>query len=315
MGIRTKWPLLLLMVVPLTLAAYARRLAQSARTATTQSSTARPSNKQDDWEHESASILQAANSWRAGDLLPQELRRFREYGTDIATTLDSSSLIAQVQNLPLLAALVLDSGTDLECREDAFSRGLEVGGPKQFFDLLRTQLSTAAAKDIQPWANEVRERMSRPHAVVDALFIEDKDMPPPEALTVIKRVTDDLRRGVPWTKAYERYSEEFSYPPEPQGGQRTKIGLLGHLVVFPDPLLGKGYMATITSGKSEYVQWQGPPSPRRLWSLAYFDPAHLPILLKANVGDVISLRSKLYREYVLYQVQEIYEGDAEKRPQ
>jgi len=41
----------------------------------------------------------------------------------------------------------------------------------------------------------------------------------------------------------------------------------------------------------------------------------LPTLLKANVGDVILLRSKLYREYVLYQVQEIYKGDAEKRPQ
>jgi len=225
--------------------------------------------------------------------------------------MDSSSLIAQVQNLPLLAALVLDSGTDPECREDALSRGLEANGPNQFFDLLRTQLSNAAASDIQPWANEVRERMSRPHAVVDALSIEDKDMPRQEALTVIKRVTKDLRRGVPWSKVYAQYSEEFSDPPKPQGGQRTKIGLLGHLVVFPDPSLGKGHMATITPGESKYevVQWQGPPLPRRLWSLAYFDPAHLPTLLKASVGDVISLRSKLYRGYVLYQVQEIYKGN------
>jgi hypothetical protein len=301
------------MVVPLTLAAAARRLAQSVRT-TAQSFAARRSNKQDGG---SASILQAAESWRTGDALPQDLRRFRKYRTDIATTLDSSSLIAQVQNLALLAALVVDSGTEPECREDALSRGLEVDGPKQFFDLLRTQLSTPAAKDVQPWVNEVRERMSRPHVVVDALFIEDRDMPHQQALTVIKRVTNDLRTGMPWSKAYEQYSEEFSDPPDPQGGQRTKIGLLGHLVVFPDPVLGKGHMATITSGESKYevVQWQGPPLPRRLWSLAYFDPAHLPTLLKANVGDVISLRSKLYREYVLYQVQEIYQGDAEKRKQ
>ena len=313
MGICSKWPLLVVMVVPLTLAAAARRLAQSVRT-TAQSFAARRSNKQDGG---SASILQAAESWRTGDPLPQDLRRFRKYGTDIATTLDSSSLIAQVQNLALLAALVVDSGTEPECREDALSRGLEVDGPKQFFDLLRTQLSTPAAKDIQPWVNEVRERMSRPHVVVDALFIEDRDMPHQQALTVIKRVTNDLRTGMPWSKVYEQYSEEFSDPPDPQGGQRTKIGLLGHLVVFPDPALGKGHMATITSGESKYevVRWQGPPLPRRLWSLAYFDPAHLPTLLKANVGDVISLRSKLYREYVLYQVQEIYQGDAEKRKQ
>ena len=121
---------------------------------------------------------------------------------------------------------------------------------------------------------------------------------------------------MPWPKAYTQYSEEFSDPPDPKGGQGTKIGLLGPLVIFPDPALGKGHMATITSGesKSEYVQWQGPPSPRHLWRLSYFDPAHLPTLLNANVGDVISLRSNLYREYVLYQVQEIYKGDAEKRP-
>jgi hypothetical protein len=157
--------------------------------------------------------------------------------------------------------------------------------------------------------------MSRPHAVVDALSIEDRDMPRQQALTVIKRVTNDLRTGVPWSKVYERYSEEFNYPPKPDGSQRTKIGLLGHLVIFPDPLLGKGYMANITPRNSKYevVQWQGPPPPRRLWRLDYFDSAHLPALLKANVGDVLSLRSKLYREYVLYQVQEIYKGDAEKR--
>jgi hypothetical protein len=295
------------MVVPLTLAAYGRRLAQSAPT-TAQSSAA------DRQDYASERILQRADSWRTGDPLPQELRRFRHYGADIPTTLDSDSLIAQVKNPALLAALVVDSGTDLECREDALSRGLEVDGPKQFFDLLRTQLSAAGAKDIQPWINEVRQRMSRPHVVVDALFIEDRDMPRQEALTVIKRVTNDLRTGVPWSKVYERYSEEFNYPPKPDGS-RTKIGLLGHLVIFPDPLLGKGYMANITPRNSTYevVQWQGPPPPRRLWSLDYFDSAHLPALLKANVGDVLSLRSKLYREYVLYQVQEVYEGDAEKR--
>jgi hypothetical protein len=50
-------------------------------------------------------------------------------------------------------------------------------------------------------------------------------MPRQQALTVIKRVTNDLRTGVPWSKVYERYSEEFNYPPKPDGSQRTKIGL------------------------------------------------------------------------------------------
>lgn len=298
-------------VVPLTLAAYARHLAQSVPN-TGQSFTTRGSNKQDDV---AARILQAAEAWRAGDPLPQELRRFRQYGADIPTTLDSDSLMAEVKNAALLAALVVDSETDPECREDALSRGLEVDGPKQFFDLLRTQFSTATGKDIQPWVNEVRERMSRPHVVVDALSIQDREMPHQQALTVLQEIANDLRTK-PWSKVYEQYSEEFRDPPKPDGSQRTKIELLGHLVIFPDPMLGKGYMAIITPRNSKYevVQWQGPPPPRRLWSLNYFDSAHLPTLLKANVGDVISLRSKLYREYVLYQVQEVYKGDAEKRP-
>jgi len=203
-------------------------------------------------------------------------------------------------------------------REDALSQGIQLGGPNRFFDLLRSQLSTAAAKNIQPWINEVRDRMSRPHAAVDALSISYEDMSRQEALTVIARITNDLRRGLPWPKVYEQYSEEFSYPPDPKTGDGTKIGLLGPLVVFPDPALGSGRMAELTfsSGASQdkVVQWQGTPLPRRLWGLAYFDPAHLPTLLKASVGDAISLPSELNHEYVLYQVQEIYKGDAENRP-
>lgn len=296
MEIRGKWPLIA-MVVPLTFAAYGVRFTQLAPT------TARSS----------ARILQEAEAWRSGDPLPEELRRFRQYGADIPTTLDSDSLMAEVKNPALLAALVVDSETDPECREDALSRGLETTGPKRFFDLLRTQLSATAAKD-SAWVNEVRERMARPHVVVDALFIEDRDMPHQQALAVMKKIGNDLRTR-PWSKVYEQYSEEFSYPPKPNGS-RTKIGLLGHLVIFPDPMLGKGYMANITPRDSKYeaVQWQGPPPPRRLLRLDYFDSAHLPTLLKANVGDVISLRSNLYREYVLYRVQEVYRGDAEERP-
>ena len=135
-----------------------------------------------------------------------------------------------------------------------------------------------------------------------------------QALAVIGRITNDLRRGVPWPKVYKQYSEEFGY----KTGDRTKIGLYGPLVVFPDPALGSGHMATVTysSGGSQYEvsEWQGTPLPPRLGGLAYFDPAHLPALLKASVGDVITLPSEQNHEYVLYQVQEIYKGDTENRP-
>jgi len=140
------------------------------RTSGDLSQVAERAGQDDDWGR-APKILQAANSWRTGDPLPAELRRLRKSEIDIPGPMDSRSLIAQVSNLPLLAALVVDPGSDPECREDVLSQGIQVGGPNGFFDLLRPQLSTAAAKNIQPWVNEVRDRMSRPHAVVDALSI------------------------------------------------------------------------------------------------------------------------------------------------
>jgi hypothetical protein len=90
--------------------------------------------------------------------------------------MESWDLIGQVNNLPLLAALVVDPGADPECREYAASQGIEVGGRNRFFGLLRPQMSTAAPKNIQSWLKEVGDRMAQTHAVVDALFISYKDM-------------------------------------------------------------------------------------------------------------------------------------------
>jgi hypothetical protein len=106
-------------------------LAQSAHPSTTQNAPARPSNADDDWTR-APKVLQIANSWRTGDTLPHELRRFRESRTKEPNPMDSWDLISQVNNLPLLAALVVDPGADPECREFSLSRGIEVGGPSRY---------------------------------------------------------------------------------------------------------------------------------------------------------------------------------------
>jgi hypothetical protein len=320
MQANSKWAFSLLVAAAITLLALAssgKLLAQSEHPSTTQKAPARPSNADDDWTR-APKVLQTANSWRTGDTLPPELRRFRESKTKEPNPMDSWDLIAQVNNLPLLAALVVDPGAAPECREDALSRGIAVGGPNRFFGLLRPQLSTAAPENIQPWLKTVRDQMARQHAVVNALSISYEDMSQKEALAVIARITGDLRRGMAWTEVYRRYSEEFGFPPDPKNGDSTKIGLLGPLVVFPDPALGSGQMVTVATssgGSQEKVfGWKGKPLPIRLWGMARFDPAHLPTLLKASVGDVVSLPSELNHEYVLYQVEEIYNGDSENRP-
>jgi len=312
-----KWLLVTMLVMLVAHAVPGKLFAQSAHPSTTQNAPARPSNGDDNWTR-APKVLQTANSWRTGDTLPSELRRFRESKTKEPNPMDSWDLIAQVNNLPLLAALVVDPGADPECREDALSRGIEVGGPNRFFGLLRPQLSTAAPENIQPWLKTVRDQMARSHAVVNALSISYEDMSQKEALTVIARITGDLRRGVAWTEVYKRYSAEFSYRADPKNGDRTKIGLLGPLVAFPDPALGSGQMITVatSSGGSQEKasEWKGKPLPIRLWGMARFDPTHLSTLLKASVGDVVSLPSELNHEHVLYRVEEIYNGEPENRP-
>ena len=71
---------------------------------------------------------------------------------------------------------------------------------------------------------------------------------------------------------------------------------------------------SVGGSQEEVDEWEGMPLPRRLWGMARFDPAHLSTLLKANVGDVVSLPSELNHRYELYQVMEIYKVDPENRP-
>ena len=105
----------LLVTMLVTLVAPGKLLAQSKHPSATQKAPSRPSNADDDWTR-APKVLQTANSWRAGDALPPELRRFRESRTKEPNPMDSWDLIAHVKNLPLLAALVVDPGADPECR-------------------------------------------------------------------------------------------------------------------------------------------------------------------------------------------------------
>jgi hypothetical protein len=245
-------------------------------------------------------VLEKAKSWRAGDPIPEVLRRFHHSAGDLPSPLDSYSLISSIENLDLLAALTVDQNADWRCREDAVTQGLYVGGPTRFFGLLRPRLTDAGVAH-NSWYSELIERSSRPHVVVDALSISYSDMSNQDAAVVLDKITADLKRGEPWNSVYTRYAREFGYAT----GSRTKIGNLGHWVVFPDPALGLGHYESVQEGVVEY---QGPPPPRRLWRLSYFDSKHLPALLKAHAGEVISLPSETYHEHVLYQIQEVYVG-------
>jgi hypothetical protein len=250
----------------------------------------------DSWDR-APIIVSAANHWHVGEPIPPELRRFRRAPGDLPSPMDSGSLIHKVENLPLLATLSLDLVADQECREDAFVQGMYVGGPTAFLALVRP-LIPGGAEGTNPWTVDIKDRLARPHVVVDALSIDDKSMRAKEAEAVLDRIQADLQLGKQWQSVYEAYADEYGY----RTGNRTKIVNLGHFVLESDPALGKGHYVDIQGG----VTWEGEPLPRRFARLSTFDASHLPRLLSASRGDVIRLHSAVYHERVLYQVQEVY---------
>lgn len=259
---------------------------------------------EDEWER-AKKITKNANAWREGDEIPEELRRYvppRHLGNPLST----GELIAGITNLPLLTALAVEVTADPENREDALIQGMYALGPTRYFELLRSRIDVASSLST-PWIQELKERMKRPHVVVDALFIDDDDMSREEVSAVFDQISADLKQGMAWPKMYELYSGQYGY----NTGNRTKIGNLGHFILFPDPALGTGRVIEISGGATS---WEGETYPERLAALTNFDATHLPALLKANVGDVVQLHSESRGWAVLYAVHEIYNGTQSPKP-
>jgi hypothetical protein len=244
-------------------------------------------------------IVAAANSWHEGERIPPELRTYYHSPGDMPVPMDTESLMSEITNEALLAALAVDLGADRRCREGALTQGTYYAGPVRFFALIRARLDQQPnASD--PWITEVLDRMARRHVVVDALDIRDSDMPAATASKVLDRIDADLKRGISWETVYRKYADEYGY----KTGNRTKIGNLGHFVVFPDPAFGTFHYRSLPGE----VLFTGQDVPRRLARLAYFEPSHLTPIMEAHVHDVLRLRDQDHKEWVLYQVQEVYEG-------
>jgi hypothetical protein len=245
-------------------------------------------------------VLREAVAWHTGDAIPLEFRQFRESAGDMPEPMDSEILISQLTNLALLAALATDVSADPKCREDAFAQGMYVGGPTQFFGLVERDLKSIKGRG-DDWRAEIHRRISQPHVVVDALFVSDKDLSTQETKRTLDRVEGDLRVGTPWQTVYEKYADEF----RDSDGHRTKIGNLGHFVVFQDSQLGRGHFIDIDK---LVISWQGEELPRRLWRLRFLDASHVVSITHATTGDIFRLHSAVYHQTVLYQVQEVYSG-------
>lgn len=255
---------------------------------------------QTDWDR-APQIVADANSWHDGLGIPPELLRYYHSPGDMPVPMDTNSLFSQITNEPILATLAVDLGADPRCREEALTQGMYHAGPVRFFALLRVRLDRQP-NTADPWLRELRERMARRHVVVDALDIRDHDMPAAMTSKVLDRIEADLKQGTAWDTVYRKYADEYGY----QTGNRTKIGNLGHFVVFPDPALGTFHYME----RPGEVIFSGADAPLRLSRLAFFEPSHLPPLMAAHVHDVLRLRDPAHKEWVLYQVQEVYEGRA-----
>ncbi len=245
-----------------------------------------------------SSAREIARVWHPGQPIPQGLREHRTSLGCFPDPEDSSLLIADLENVPLLLALVLDPQSDALVHEDALARALALVGPNRFFAAIAPQLATVSPR-LSEWAAELRTRMQRRHVVVDGLFVDFEDMPREAAQGLFDRIEAELRHGTPWPAVYQKYSALY----EDSTG-RTKVGNLGDFVLFPDPGLSIVFNMTRYDG---YVSAEGTPRPRRLSHFAQVHSSHIPVLLRAQQGAVVRRPNPSLRCYVLYRVREVYE--------
>jgi hypothetical protein len=245
-------------------------------------------------------ILKSAAVWRVGNPIPEALRRYRESEGHLPNPADSANLIQDVTNVALLVALATDEGADTECREYAFTQGMYTSGPTKFAGALSRVLQVKP-EPMSPWLLEVGRRISKPHVVVDGMFIDDGDLSADEKSKVMDRFERELKNGARWTNVLRKYADQFSN----KKTGRTKVGNLGRFVVFSDPWLGSGRFKRIPPNVSA---WEGDIPPLRLYRLAYLDASHVPRLLESNKGDVVRLHSDSDGRQILYQVQEVFSG-------
>lgn len=238
-------------------------------------------------KHKSSEAFQEVNNWKEGQPISKDLFAYRRTTGCFLVDTDTQALYGKINNYPLLLAVIKNPMIDDNVFEYAVERTLLLVGPSRFFfDLYRIYLNTPGLLQLSRHKN-LKKRMQYKHAFIDALFINEEDMPLKEAKEVFKQTQQELQNGIPWQEVYRKYADKYRYVEKEginKGLTLTKIGNYGDFV--------------ISANKNNAKPFRNIEIPLN----------HILPLLFSKKGEVITLYAHSKKGLVQYSVRDVFQG-------
>jgi hypothetical protein len=232
-------------------------------------------------------IVQQANAWRPGQPVPVELLAYRKADTGqtyMPSAQDTLTVIGSITNTPLLLEMLFNPKIDDRVFAQVVSQALRLSGPKMFLNDAYRRYQRQAEALLFPMHKRLFYELNQRHAMVDAIFINEVDMPAQEGFATLRQMIADMQAGKSWDNVYSTYSSNL----------KSEVDFGGAKVVLSKvSRFGPVILCEQKQGDQTFVS---DPLPKE----------HRTVLLQRAEGDLVTIHDPERRRVVLYRVRELY---------
>jgi len=234
-------------------------------------------------------MVQQANAWTPGKPVPDELLTYRRSGSGAAYIPgadDTSSVVGSITNTALLMEMLFNPKIQDRVFSQVVSRAIHLQGPKAFLNETYHRYQQHAEALLFPMHKRLFMELNQRHALVDAIFINEADMSPTNALQTMQRMIGDMQSGKTWDSVYNEYSSSLR--------SQLDVGLAqGPVSISKVSRFGPVVLCEQTKPAQTFVS---DPLPKE----------HRDALLQRAEGEVMLVHDPARRRVVLYRVREVY---------
>jgi hypothetical protein len=199
---------------------------------------------------------------------------------------DTSSVIGAITNAHLLMEMLFNPKIDDRVFSQVVSRAIHLSGPKTFLNDVYHRYQQHAEALLFPMHKRLFIELNQRHALVDAIFINEADMPATNALQTLQRMIGDMQNGKSWDAVYNEYSLSLR--------SQLDVGLAsGPVSVSKVSRFGPVVLCEQTRPEQTFVS---DPLPKE----------HRDALLQRAEGELMLIHDPARRRVVLYRVRELY---------
>ncbi len=235
-------------------------------------------------------LQEQASTWQEGKPVPNDLLNYKVPASSKGWYGPNHTLrvLADTKDYPLLLAILFDPKTDEQVFECARERALALVGPTRFFSDIKSEYEKNKDLLTQDRHKQLLALSQKIHVLMDSLFINESDMPEPEASEVLKQISGELRTNS-WDKVYGTFCQKYTYEVEstaPDGTKkmesRSKIGNFGRFVISPSNRSAKPFRDVSVPEE------------------------HAATLIESHKDDAVILKDDAAHVWRLYYVSEVY---------